>query len=201
MKRTGTWPQPELYGPGYGGIWKSLYDRFGIEFESSLDLTQPDEYWQRYLYFNAGWFFYDCPKRFGERFAEYAVSVRNDPPPALIGQSLDPWLDQVVLPLVVHGLGGGRHTIPPGMLDGTHSCHYRMLPLLYARENDHVINVLETIAAPNKVKKAMKGYPPILRMVYQNKGEKARALFDQNDLPRREQAIRNQLRRANLWMR
>ncbi len=57
----GTWPETELYGPGYTGIWKSLYDRFGLEFESTLDLTQPDEYWRRYLYFNAGWFFFPLP--------------------------------------------------------------------------------------------------------------------------------------------
>ena len=40
LKREGTWPRPELYGPGYTGIWKSLYDRFGLDFESSLDLAQ-----------------------------------------------------------------------------------------------------------------------------------------------------------------
>ena len=33
----------ELYGPGYAQTWKSLYDLFGLDFQSSLDLTQPDE--------------------------------------------------------------------------------------------------------------------------------------------------------------
>lgn len=56
LRVEGTWPVPPLYGPGYNGIWKALYDRFGLEFESSLDLSQPDEYWRRYLYFNAGFF-------------------------------------------------------------------------------------------------------------------------------------------------
>jgi hypothetical protein len=37
-RREGTWPRIELYGPGYTAIWKSLYDRFGLDFESSLDL-------------------------------------------------------------------------------------------------------------------------------------------------------------------
>ena len=63
MRREGTWPEIELYGPGYAAIWKSLYDRFGLDFESSLDLSQPDEYWERYLYFNAGWFFGADPAR------------------------------------------------------------------------------------------------------------------------------------------
>ena len=41
LRRSGTWPAPELYGPGYTAIWKSLYDRFGLDFESSLDPKQP----------------------------------------------------------------------------------------------------------------------------------------------------------------
>ena len=57
LRCEGTWPQPEIYGPGYADIWKCLYDRFGLDFDSSLDLDQPDEYWRRYLYFNAGYFF------------------------------------------------------------------------------------------------------------------------------------------------
>lgn len=57
LRRTNTWPVPQLYGPQYTGLWKSLYDKFGLDFESSLDRGQPDEYWQRYLYFNAGFSF------------------------------------------------------------------------------------------------------------------------------------------------
>jgi hypothetical protein len=48
-KIEGTWPEIEPYGPGYTQIWKSLYDRFGLDFDSSMDLSQPDEYWRRYL--------------------------------------------------------------------------------------------------------------------------------------------------------
>lgn len=103
-----TWPQPDLYGPGYEDIWKSLYDKFGLDFDSSLDMAQPDEYWRRYLYFNAGFFYYKCPKIFGERFLEYATAIRDDPPTELDGQALYPWLDQIALPLVIHSLGGGR---------------------------------------------------------------------------------------------
>ncbi|APZ51691.1 hypothetical protein [Salipiger abyssi] len=201
MKREGTWPQIELYGPGYTETWKALYDRFGLDFESSLDLRWPDEYWQRYLYFNAGFFFYDCPRRFGQRFLDYALSIRDDPPPELICQSLDPWLDQIALPLVIHSFGGGRDTLPAGLLDGAVTCHYRTLPLLYAREPDAVVGFLEEITAPNKIKKVLKQYEPIKRMVYQGRGQKARALFDRDDLPRREQAIRNKLKREGFWMR
>ncbi|WP_420397732.1 hypothetical protein [Nioella sp.] len=201
LKVEGTWPQIELYGPGYTAIWKSLYDRFGLDFESSLDLTQPDEYWRRYLYFNAGFFYYKCPNEFGARFLDYATAIRNDPPEEIICQTMDPWLDQVALPLVIHSFGGGREALEPGWLDGRTSCHYRFLPLLYAREEQRVVDVLEEVAAPNWVKKVLKGYEPMKRMIYQGKGAKARALFDRDNLPRREQAIRNQLKREKLWLR
>ena len=201
LRCEGTWPIPTLYGPQYGEIWKSLYDKFGLDFDSSLDLGQPDEFWKRYLYFNAGWFFGACPKEFGEKFLSYALAIRDDRPDALVIQSLDPWLDQVALPLVIHALGGGRHTIPSGLLDGETSCHYRLIPLLYAREADHVVDKLEEIAAPNKLKKLLKQYDPFKRMIYQKRGRKARALFDQANLPKREAAIRNTLKRNGFWMR
>ncbi len=197
----GTWPLPDLYGPGYAGIWKSLYDRFDLDFETSLDTKQPYEYWRRYLYFNAGWFFHRCPHQFGQRFLDYALAIRSDPGEALAAQTLDPWLDQIALPLVVHSFGGGRQTIPSGLLDGKVSCHYRTFPLLYARETDAVLQVLEDISAPNKIKKVLKQYDPIKRMVYQNRGTKVRTLFDRDDLPRREQVIRNRIKKAGFWMR
>ncbi len=201
MRREGTWPEIELYGPGYTQIWKSLYAKFGLEFESTLDLSQPDEYWQRYLYFNAGWFFYRCPQEFGQRFLEYALAIRDDAPEELACQSLDPWLDQIALPLVIHSFGGGRPG--PGLegLDGDVSCHYRLLPLLYARESDDVVTTLEEVVAPNPIKKVLKQYEPMKKLVYQKKGHRIRELFDRDDLPRREQAMRNAIKRAGLWMR
>jgi hypothetical protein len=201
MRREGTWPKPTLYGPGYEEIWRALYQRFDLEMDSTLDLRQPDEYWQRYLYFNAGFFYGACPRAFGARFASYAQSILLDPPIELVGQSLDPWLDQVALPLVIHSFGGGRDALPTGFLDGKTSCHYRLFPLLYARESDAVIDILQQVAAPNWLKKVLKTYEPIKRLVYQNRGDRVRALFDQAHLPRREQAIRNKIKSEGLWIR
>lgn len=200
-KVEGTWPKIELYGPGYTATWKSLYDMFDLDFESSLDLSHPDEYWRRYLYFNAGFFYYKCPHEFGQRFTEYATRIYRDAPPELVCQTLDPWLDQVALPLVIHSFGGGRDALEAGWLDGKTSCHYRVLPLLYAREGQHVVDVLERVSAPNKIKKVLKAYEPMRRMIFQGKGAKARALFDQANLPRREQQMRNALKREKLWLR
>ena len=201
LRREGTWPKLELYGPGYGQIWRSLYDKFGLDYESSLDLSQPDEYWKRYLYFNAGFFFYRCPKVFGELFLEYALAIRDDAPEELVCQEMDPWLDQVALPLVIHKLGGGRDTLPPGLLDGSVTCHYRLLPMLYAREGDLAVAALEEATAPNRIKKVLKQYEPMKRMIYQGRGQKVRDMFDRDNLPVREQAIRNQIKREGFWMR
>jgi hypothetical protein len=201
MKREGTWPVLELYGPGYDAIWKSLYDRFGLDFASSLDTNQPDGYWKRYLYFNAGWFFHQSPKAFGARFAEYAQVIRDDAPRELVCQPLNPWLDQVALPLVIHSFGGGRPGAELAGLDGDVTCHWRTMPLLYARESDQAVAVVEQVLAPNLVKKVLKEYLPFKKMVYQGKGREVRAMFDREDLPRREQMIRNQIKRAGLWVR
>jgi len=201
MRREGTWPVEDLYWPGYTRTWKALYDRFGLDFAASLDLSQPDEYWQRYLYFNAGWFLGPDPAVFGARFLDYALSLRDDTPAELVLQPLDPWLDQAVLPLVIHGLGGGRPGADLAGLDGDITCHYRMFPLHYARESDLVVEVLEQVCAPNRIKKLLKAHPPILRMVYHGQGREVRALFDRADLPPQEKVIRNRIRAAGFWMR
>ncbi|WP_233193041.1 hypothetical protein [Acidimangrovimonas sediminis] len=201
MRREGTWPEIALYGPGYTATWKSLYDRFGLEFESTLDLGQPDEYWERYLYFNAGWFFHRSPAAFGKRFLETALAIRDDGPEEIVCQPLDPWLDQVALPLVIHGLGGGRPGPELAGLDGDVTCHYRLLPLLYARESDRVVEVLEQVSAPNPIKKLLRGSEAMRKLVYQGKGARVRAMFDRDDLPRREQMIRNAIKREKLWLR
>ena len=201
MRRENTWPTIELYGPGYNDIWGALYARFGLDFASSLDLGQPDGYWQRYLYFNAGWFFHASPRAFGARFLDYARTIRDDPPPELVCQPLTPWLDQIALPLVIQSFGGGRPGPDLAGLDGAVTCHWRALPLLYARESDAVVAVLEAVAAPNPVKRVLKAYDPFKRLIYQGKGAEARALFDRAALPRREQVIRNTLKRKKLWLR
>lgn len=201
MRRTNTWPEIELYGPGYTQIWKSLYDKFNLDFESSLDVSQPDEYWRRYLYFNAGWFFHKCPHEFADYFMHYATEIQRNPPKEVETQELNPWLDQIALPLVIHKLGGGRPTPSQLKLDGKAVCHYRTLPLLYARESDETIAVLEKCISPNKIKKVIKGSEAFRKLVFQKKGEKIRDMFDQDNLPRKERAIRQRIKKNKLWLR
>ena len=201
MRREGTWPSIELYGPSYFDTWKSLYDLFGLDIAPTIDASQPDEYWQRFMYFNAGWFFGASAPAFGKQFLDTACTIRDRTPPAVQIQELYPWLDQIALPLVIHALGGGRPDAALAGLDGDVTCHYRLLPLLYARESDRVVEVLEDIAKDPALRPILRDYEPIKMMVYQNRGRKARALFDRADLPRREQAIRRVLKDQGLWLR
>lgn len=201
MRREGTWPIPPLYGPGYAGIWRSLYDRFGLDFDSSLDLSQPDEHWERYLYFNAGWFFGEDPAEFGRRFLEWAIAIRDDPREELACQKLHPWLDQIVLPLVIHSFGGGRPG--PGLagLDGHVTCHYRNLSLLYAREPDTVVEVLEATVSHNRVKEHIGQWDAARKLILQGKGrDKIRTMFDRSILPSKEHMIRNPLKNSGWWL-
>ena len=201
MRRENTWPEVELYGPTLTETWKALYDRFGLDFDSSLDRSQPEDYWQRCLYFNAGWFFHESPRAFGNRFLAWAKEIRGNPPPELVCQELFPWLDQIALPLVIHSFGGGRPGPELAALDGAATCHYRTLPLLYARESDRAVEVLETVAKDKALRPTLRDWAPVKTMVYQNRGRKARALFDRERLPHREQVIRNTLKREGLWLR
>ena len=102
---------------------------------------------------------------------------------------------------MIHGLGGGRDALPSGFLDGTHSCHYRLMPLLFARESDHVVDTLREVAAPNKIKKVLKEYTPFKRMIYQKRGLRVREMFDRDNLLRKERQIRNRIKSVGLWER
>ena len=202
MRREGTWPTPPLYGPGYTEIWQSLYDRFGLDFTASLDLDQPDEHWERYLYFNAGWFLGADPRAFAQRFLEYATAIRNEPGEALACQTLDPWLDQVALPLTVHALGGGRPG--PGLdgLDGAASCHYRNLSLLYAREPDAVLDLIEELVADPRIAPLLQDDEAVARLIKGGEGRRViRPIFAGQNPPATEQAMRHRLRRDGLWFR
>jgi hypothetical protein len=201
LRREGTWPVPALYGPDRAAIWRALYDRFGLDFEASRDLRHPADDWRRYLYFNAGFFFHRDPAAFGTRFLEIARTIRDDPPPEVAGQPLDPWLDQIALPLAIHGFGGGRDVLPPGLIDGAVSCHWRALPLLYARESDAVVATLEGIALRQPEKRVLKGWQAARKLIFQGRGAEIRAMFDRDFLPRKEQVIRNRIKAAGLWWR
>lgn len=200
MRREGSWPEPPLYGPGFTEIWRSLYDRFGLEFETSLDRDQPDEHWERYLYFNAGWFLGADPAEFGRRFLDWSLAVRNEPGEALASQSLDPWLDQVVLPLVVHSLGGGRPGPELDAFDNGVTCHYRNPSLLYARESDGAIAAMERVLALPDLRPLVAQDAGFAALVRDRAGrDRIRPIYAGKPLPSKEKAIRQELKKQGLW--
>lgn len=202
MRRGPTWPEPPPYGPGYAEIWGSLYQRFGLDIGPSLDTRFPGDDWERYLYFNSGWFFGTDPEAFGERFLAWALAVRDDPGDALACQTTDVLLDQAVLPLVVHSLGGGRPG--PGFdgLDGDLTCHYRDPALLYARESDLAVQVLEEIAATQPLRRLLRDWPAAKQMIHRGDGAKrVRPLFDRRHGPPSEGRTRQRLKKLGLWSR
>lgn len=201
MARENTWPAPPLYGPGYDGIWRAVFDRAGVDFEPSLDTSQPEEHWERYLYFNAGWFFYRCAPTFAGQMIRLMTSLRDDTPAELACQSLTPWLDQIALPAVITALGGGRPGPELDGLDGDVTLHWRALPLLFATADDATLAYFDGVVQPNRVKKVLKSYEPFRRLVYQGRGQKIRDLFDRARLPKQEKMIRNRIKRNKLWMR
>lgn len=201
MRRSASWPEPPLYGPGYAEIWGALYARFGLDMESSLDPAQFTDHWEHYLYFNAGWFLGPDPQEFGRRFLAWALAVSDAPGEALACQSLNPWLDQVVLPLVIHSLGGGRPGPELAGLDGDVSCHYRNLSLLYARESDAAVALAEDLLADPEIACHFAEDEAFQRLISKADGRNLiRPLF-RNSLVTQEKPIRRQLKQAGLWFR
>jgi hypothetical protein len=198
MRRADTWPRP---GPhARAAVWAALYRRFGLDFATSQDPAFPQGDWRRYLYFNAGWFCGADPVAFGARFLQVAAAIRDGTMAELAGQSLDPWLDQVALPLVIHGLGGGRPGAALAGMDGGVTCHWRTLPLLYARDPDAAVAMVERVARDPALKPVLRGHAPVRRYVYQGHGARVRAMFDRTALPD-ETTIRRALKAAGLWDR
>lgn len=201
MARENTWPTPPLYGPGYTAIWRALYDHFDVPFDGTLDLNEPEEHWRRYLYFNAGWFFHACPQAFAKAMIQIMTGVRDDALPELASQKIYPWLDQIALPIAITKLGGGRPSGEYDGLDGDVSLHWRALPLFYAKASADQLTKFDEVVRPNRIKKVLKTYEPFRRMIYHGRGDRVRALFDQNHLPIREKVIRNRIKKERLWMR
>lgn len=103
--------------------------------------------------------------------------------------------------MVISALGGGRPDASLAGLDSDMTHHWRALPLFYARATDAQLTFFEDLTQPNKIKRILKTYEPFRRMIYQRRGARVRALFDQNDLPAKEQSIRARIKRNRLWMR
>lgn len=195
---TNTWPKPQPAGPSLEKIWQSLYDRFDLDFRSALDISCGPDDWRRYPYYNAGWFYGHCPQAFGALFADMAQSVWTNPPPELHGQNLYPWLDQIVLPLVLHALGGGRVSAP--QFDQDYTYHYRYLARTFAHGPICAQRMIRDVARQPHIARILAQYPPFYRFLYDNYGATAAAI-GQNVQRGDETALRLVMEQAGLWNR
>ncbi|MBN2759468.1 MAG: hypothetical protein JXQ79_03125 [Rhodobacteraceae bacterium] len=193
-----TWPREPLYGPSLAEIWGALFNRFGLDMTPTLDTRfRPDD-WRRYLYFNAGWFTGDCPHQMGEHLLHYAQSLERDPPPELATQVLFPWLDQIVLPLVIAAEGGVRRETG---LDAAKSLHYRALPEIYAFGSDHAVTVLETVTRAPHLWDIFNQYVSFRRMVFKENGRALRQIIAAKPKPLTYSARKAAIMNAGHWVR
>lgn len=123
------WPKGGRHGPAE--IWAALYGKFGIPTEGWFRAGHADTDPRRYPYFNAGCFYYRCPAEFGAVFQEIMHALADDRPAELAEQAIYPWLDQIVLPLVLARLGGDPDGFPRAFVNRTHSFHYHAIPNLF----------------------------------------------------------------------
>jgi hypothetical protein len=195
-----TWPRISLYGPDFAAIWGALYDRFGLDMGATLDLGFAADDWRRYLYFNAGWIAGPCPQELGARMTDYALSIERDPPAPIATQTLYPWLDQIVLPLAVSALGGGRPA-PDCGLDGATSLHFRALPVIYATAPDATVDLLEQVTGAAHLWDIFNQYVSFRRMIFKGEGRVLRAKMDRAALPWTYGALQRHIRELGHWVR
>lgn len=193
-----TWPREPLYGPSLAQIWGALYDRFGLDMTPTLDTQFGADDWRRYLYFNAGWFTAECPHQLGTRLVHYAQDIARDPPPELATQTLYPWLDQIVLPLAVAALGGGRrHT----GLDAAKSLHYRALPEIYAYGTDHAVDILEQVTRAPHLWDIFNQHVAFRRMIFKENGPDLRQIMAGTPPPLTYWGRKKRIMDAGHWIR
>ena len=97
---------------------------------------------------------------------------------------------------------GGRPGPELAGLDGDVTCHYRNLSLLYGRESDAVLALIEELAAGPVVAPLLRDDEAARRLIYGGEGRSLlRPMFVDEIPPSTEQAMRNRLRREGLWFR
>jgi hypothetical protein len=101
------WPIVSEKTPSYGAIWRSLYEFFDLDSTPYHDKSLNDDV-RSYPYYNAAIMYYSRAGDFGPAMLEMGKKLWANQPAALEGQPLFPWLDQVVLPLVLAKLGVPR---------------------------------------------------------------------------------------------
>jgi hypothetical protein len=106
------WPVPGGDGRTIGDIWRSLYGFFGLDPAPYRDAERSDGEHQCYPYYNAGIVYHAEAGPFVRFWLEMTKRIWLERPACVNGQALKPWLDQIVLPLVLARLGIPRGGAP-----------------------------------------------------------------------------------------
>lgn len=187
--------------PGYTEIWQSLYDRFGLDFTASLDLDQPTSIGNAIcISMPAG--------SLGADPRAFAGVFWNTRPRSAMSRARR-WPARPS----THGLAGGAAVDrarawrrPPRSGAGrSRRCGKLPLPqssLLYAREPDAVLDLIEELVADPRIAPLLQGDEAVARLIKGGEGRRViRPIFAGQNPPATEQAMRHRLRRDGLWFR
>jgi hypothetical protein len=101
----GSWPVAGEDGRSIGEVWRSVYAFFGIDPAPWRDPDRGDDEHQCYPYYNGGIVYHADAQAFAALWLEMALRLWRERPAAIAGQPIKPWLDQIVLPVVLARLG------------------------------------------------------------------------------------------------
>ncbi|MEM8870160.1 MAG: hypothetical protein AAF848_04595 [Pseudomonadota bacterium] len=130
------WPIMSKSSNTRSEIWGALYDRFDIPTKGWWRDTEDPDSTDRFPYFNGGCFYYRCPTVFANAFRHIAHSIERDPPAALEGQRLFPFLDQIALALTIGFLNGDARGPKDIGLFAPVAFHYFSKPRLFIKPQD-----------------------------------------------------------------
>jgi hypothetical protein len=138
------WPKPQNSQYTIAQIWESLYGYYGLDPTNYFDRDLGPEAHQCYPYYQGNVMYYERAGIFGEYMLDMALRLWREQPKELEGQRLKPWLDQVVLPLVLARLGIPRREQSDLFRDII--VHYQYPVFLIVR-NNRAINKFSELAA------------------------------------------------------
>ncbi|MGB1035547.1 MAG: hypothetical protein ACPGVS_11030 [Primorskyibacter sp.] len=184
-----TWPRVLPGGPGRRAIWRALYHRF--------ELPAPDPA----PYYCAARIHGPCARTLGTHFLRMALSIWHSPPPALAGQALRPWLDQIALPLALSAVGGGAQPDVDRALDQRLTWHYRSLALAYARAPSAALAQIEAALSDPALCALVQRDVEFAKTIRAQTGPEIRHLCRNLRHLGRETPVRKRLKAAGHWDR
>lgn len=194
-----TWPQKLDGKYSIEQIWGSLYDRFGLETDGWYRKGEAADSRTRYPYFNAGIIYHSCPRVFSRLFIEYMLEIDRSRPVETKGQKMFPWLDQVVLPLVMNKLGAsnsiGRRNHP--ITDCAY--HYHSLASLFFRPYRPMLKLAKELTAEPDVHDLFMKFHPARELLHGESYDKLVGLTDAKAISRPE--LKKYLRAEGYWLR